>query len=79
MPPGTEADPTCEKCKKCTHWRGHKFEPRYSSTPTPGVSIGKETGSGRAAIDAMLRFRCTVTYERDVCVRCGATIEKHGG
>lgn len=60
---------------KCISWLGHKFEGRYSSTP---IEAGdrKLDIQGTHALDAATLLYTTRTYERDVCVRCGATIEK---
>lgn len=60
---------------RCTSRWGHKFVGRYSKGPanvplnTP-LSIVVDS-----LADIYERFR-PVTYERDVCVRCGATVER---
>lgn len=56
----------------CT-WLGHKFEARYSKTAAHDVP--KLTGRGRLE-DVLEPFR-DVTYERDICIRCGHTIERN--
>ncbi len=60
---------------KCTSWLGHRFEGRYSSEPVEG-SFPAMKAEGKIAIEAQVRMRCTYTYERDICVRCGHVIEK---
>jgi hypothetical protein len=60
---------------KCTSWRGHRFEGRYSSEPA-GEGWPKMNAHGKAAIDGWVRLTTIMTYERDICVRCGATVEK---
>lgn len=60
---------------KCTSWLGHKFEGRYSEKPTGRAEIG--WGWVPSDIERVLRACRIVTYERDVCVRCGATIDHH--
>lgn len=61
---------------KCTSWLGHRFEGRYSSEPLQYDGDRKIDVQGVHAIEAIQRINSTVTYERDICVRCGATIEK---
>lgn len=56
---------------KCTSWLGHKFSPRYSKGPS--IFGGKYTGGNADVIAEKYR---PVTYERDICVRCGVTIER---
>jgi hypothetical protein len=51
----------------------HKYHPRYSKSAVKGPINIKGFGS---AEDLTEPFR-DVTYERDVCVRCGKTIEKN--
>jgi hypothetical protein len=60
---------------KCTSWLGHKFEARFDIKPYPGANFL------RASADATVKVinaQATRTYVRDVCVRCGATIERGG-
>ncbi len=59
---------------KCARW-GHRFEARYSKGPAvvpPGTPLSIVVDS---LADIYERFR-PVTYERDICVRCGVTVEK---
>lgn len=56
---------------KCTSWRGHKFEGRYSKA-FPKEKFEMDGGS-ILALEALKN----VTYERDICIRCGHTIERH--
>lgn len=62
---------------KCTSWLGHKFRPRYSKSPAVGhgkLSLG---WADAEAVATVLDGYRTITYERDICVRCGTTVEKH--
>jgi hypothetical protein len=74
-----------ETTPKCSSWRGHKFEARYSlETGAPAepltfekigvASITEYTFSELFEINA--RQAETKTYERDICVRCGHVIER---
>lgn len=60
---------------KCKSWLGHKFAARYSA----GAAVLPPNLKVSIAVDSLAsiyeRFR-PVTYERDVCVRCGATVER---
>lgn len=58
---------------KCTSWRGHKFEPRYSETPPTILSLAAVLESvSRRLIEALTVQK----YECDVCVRCGHVVQK---
>ncbi len=57
---------------KCTSWRGHKFEGRYSSQPDATLSAFQV----QVFAKDMPLLVTKRTYERDICVRCGATVEK---
>lgn len=60
---------------KCTSRWGHKFEGRYdkgSAIIPPGTPLSIAMDSLSSIYE---RFR-QVTYARDVCVRCGVTIER---
>lgn len=59
---------------KCTSWRGHKFEGRYSKTAAGGWP--KFDTNSREMAAKVLDATRNVTYERDICVRCGHVIEK---
>lgn len=59
---------------KCTSWLGHHFEPRYSKGPAVHGKVSFNQFYSDME-DVLERYR-PVTYERDVCVRCGATVEK---
>lgn len=61
---------------KCTSWLGHRYEARYSKTPSTGWPKFNAEGKGMAEL--ILDATRTVTYERDICIRCGHTIEKQG-
>lgn len=61
--------------QKCTSRFGHKFQGRYSSGPAalpPDLKVSVLVDS-LAGIYSQFR---PVTYERDICVRCGVTVEK---
>ena len=57
----------------CPHgwWGSHKFEPRYDLGPADFTPF--ETFKGSAHTMEKLR---TKTYVRDVCTKCGKTIER---
>jgi hypothetical protein len=58
----------------CSHWLGHKFEGRYNEKPTgQKASIQSATPEGIMALRDFTIYR---VYVRDVCVRCGHTIER---
>ncbi len=55
---------------KCTSWRGHKFEARYSEKmPEEGFEMKGGSSLALAAMKGKI-------YERDICVRCGHVIER---
>lgn len=57
----------CEK-------QGHKFEGRFDIA---GDRSGMKTGAMSAEeIATILEVRADKTYVRDVCVKCGKTIER---
>lgn len=55
---------------KCTSWLGHRFLARYSTQPF-------KTSNAELQALALVNKDIVKTYERDVCTRCGATIEKY--
>lgn len=61
---------------KCTHWLGHKFEGRYSKTPARQATENELFWSSVFDQLAIAETHRAVTYERDICVRCGVTVEK---
>lgn len=61
---------------KCTSWLGHRFVGRYSTSGAPPGSLDGLKIDGLQAIKATVDALRSTTYERDVCVRCGATVEK---
>lgn len=54
---------------KCTSWRGHKFEGRYSER-MPDQHLEFERGTV-----AFVKALKTIDYECDICVRCGHVID----
>lgn len=61
---------------KCTSIWGHKFEARYSKGPAVGhgkISLGY--AESEAVCDVLEAYR-QVTYEADICVRCGHVVER---
>ncbi len=60
---------------KCLSRWGHKFEGRYST----GSAVLPDDLKVSLLVDSLTsiysQFR-PITYERDICVRCGATVEK---
>lgn len=64
------------KVGKCTSWLGHKFEARYS-TSAAKLTQGQMDELFWLGSDAKRRLSSpTRTYEGDVCVRCGALVNK---
>lgn len=62
---------------RCTSWRGHKFEPRYSLGLPPSLAADVLDQFPYISLDAERNLtKAPKTYERDICVRCGATVEK---
>lgn len=56
---------------KCTSWLGHKFEARFSrELPTTMTRLKMDYSSD-------IELLKNVIYERDICIRCGATVEKN--
>ena len=53
---------------------GHQFEPRYDSEPAQTIET-IEAHSHRY-VEALMRGLQRHTYVRDVCVKCGKTIER---
>lgn len=51
----------------------HKFEPRYDLGPADLSAFESISGYGTGSIFEKMRSK---TYVRDVCVRCGETIER---
>lgn len=63
-------------CSRQFSWWGCcKFQPRYDIEPMvpAGLSGSKFTGSAATEIIELMVKR---TYVRDVCIRCGLTIER---
>lgn len=60
---------------KCTSWLGHKFEGRYSTTPPPENILAGLEGNAPIVVNELLKTMSAKTYERDICVRCGVTVE----
>lgn len=58
--------------KKCISPFGHKFEARYDEEP-PKMDF---SGGRSADWERLIRAMTKRTYVRDVCVRCGMTIER---
>lgn len=59
--------------QKCTSWLGHKFEARYSRYLPDGLAAGDYEGTEAGLREYMETIK-TVTYECDVCVRCGQVV-----
>lgn len=52
---------------------GHQFEPRYDSEPMQEL---RANGMATKNIEAVMRGIQKFRYVRDVCVKCGKTIER---
>ena len=60
-------------CPRAGYWLGCKFEPRYDKSEPRWEGNFTYTGfSGAERLDQLRQ----ITYVRDVCVRCGSTIER---
>lgn len=59
-------------CKRLGQWRGCRFEARYDLEPAQ-VKFDRLQGEGAGSF--LDKFR-KQTYVRDVCTRCGATVER---
>lgn len=62
-------------CRGAGSWFGCKFEARYDTVPPDDVGHFKGTHAGLIATIQALSKR---VYVRDICVRCGKTIERTG-
>jgi hypothetical protein len=61
-----------ERCPNS--WFGsHRFEPRYDKEPSNAMGVGSIKARDMEMLDAMVTKK---TYVRDICVRCGKTIER---
>lgn len=60
---------------KLCNWLGHNYQPRFDKTPAR-FSIDGARGFSSGEIARMAEPFRQVTYVRDVCKRCGATIER---
>lgn len=65
--------PLVPKCLRAGRFFGGcKFEPRYDTIPSGEINV---KGSSRAATD-LIQAAARRIYVRDVCTRCGHTIER---
>ncbi len=71
---------------KCTSWRGHKFEARYSTEtaqpnqPLTFAQIGVERMSEYTfseLFEVNARQSEKRTYVHDICTRCGFQVKRH--
>lgn len=60
-------------CPRLGKWFGCRFQPRFDKSEPKIDHSFQYTGS--AGAERLEQFR-QVTYVRDVCVRCGKTIER---
>lgn len=64
------------RAPRCTAWTGaHHFEARFDSEMPVGFNSSGYKGSGLAYLE-MLKLMRKNTYVRDVCVKCGVTVER---
>jgi hypothetical protein len=52
---------------------GHNYQARFSTGSTPYPEVERATTQAVVAVMEVAKPR---TYERDVCTRCGHTVEK---
>ncbi len=57
---------------KCTSMLGHKYEGRYDEEP----NAIKLTSIEGCSVDGLRKLMIRKVYVRDVCTRCGRTIER---
>ncbi len=68
-----------EYIRACRSWCDHRFEPRYSHTETTSgtdINIQLQVLLLRDLDLANLLKLRTMTYEGDVCSRCGTAINR---
>ena len=53
---------------------GHEFEPRYSKSASPGLSMDGIRRCSEAFAENMAEKTRAVTYECDICRRCGLVV-----
>lgn len=61
---------------KCTSWRGHKFEARYSTGPGRKLTEPEMWHAWPYDLTTLSEKTRRKTYECDVCVRCGHVVQK---
>lgn len=60
---------------KCTSWRGHKFEARYSTQPMNLLPRQMDELFWLGYDDRKRLTQPKRTYECDVCIRCGHVVQ----
>lgn len=68
-----------DECKRAGRWIGGcKFEPRYDEGPVERASVvtAEISRASDEAVRAIMRGNIQQNYVRDVCTRCGKTIER---
>lgn len=55
---------------------GHKFQPQYETTPPPDDLFAGMTRVASGVVETMTTAYTKKTYVRDVCKRCGKSIER---
>jgi hypothetical protein len=55
-----------------SYWGSHKFEARYDLSP---ANLSQFAGEFKASEETIEKFR-QKTYVRDICTKCGKTIER---
>lgn len=61
---------------RCTGWTGvHRFHARFDSEMPEGFKSGEYQGPALAYLETLKLMR-KETYVRDICVKCGAMIER---
>lgn len=65
------------KLPKCTSWLGHRFMPRYSTTPVRMTETMLQALFWAAYSDRRNLTAPRKTYECDICVRCGHVVDRH--
>jgi Na+-translocating ferredoxin:NAD+ oxidoreductase RNF subunit RnfB len=65
-----------EQPPKCTSWRGHRFEARYDDFGGLDHVFKLESFNATEVVAIINSRQKRRVYIRDVCTRCGYTIER---
>lgn len=61
----------------CTAWRGvHRFKARYDNTGVDPQILTKVRIERLSTVNAVLDACRTKTYVHDICIKCGAIVQR---